>query len=65
MHKRQQGSVSLGRFIEGAIKCVTRVGGKGAGVKEGFSEEVVFGLSPAHHGTFAIKASIAQIKMRL
>lgn len=59
MHRRQQGSVSLGRFIEGAIKCVTRVRGKGVGVKEGFSEEVVFGLSPAHHGTFAIKASIA------
>lgn len=44
---------------------MTRAGGKGAGVKEGFSEEVVFGLNPAHHSTFSIKAGITQRKTEL
>lgn len=44
---------------------MTEVGGKGVGVKEGFLEEVVFGLSPAHHRIFSFKAGIAQRKMRL
>lgn len=65
MPKQWQGNVSLGRPEEGAIKCMTRTGGEGAGVQEGFSEEVVFGLNLARHSTFSIKAGIAQKKIRL
>lgn len=58
MPKQWQGNVSFGRPQKGAVKCVTRAGEMGATAKEGFSEEVVFGLNPAHHSTFFLKALV-------
>lgn len=64
-HNNTKALSALGGSKEGAITCVTEGGGMGEGVMEGFSEEVVFGQSPAHHCTFSIKAGIALRRIRL